>query len=156
MGRFDTKFGSERSDWETPQALFDLLDREFHFTLDAAADPSNTKCSSFLSRDDNALTCSWSGVCWLNPPYGDGSIGRWVRKAQEEGAKGCKVVMLIPARTNTNWWHEYVMRAAEVRFLRGRPKFGGATHGLPQPLAIVVFRSKQIATEFTSLDVRCV
>lgn len=138
MAELATKFGSERQDWPTPDSLFDPLNREFGFTCDVAADMNNAKCAHFIDESTNALEQSWEGICWLNPPYGAGNLRLWARKAYEEAAH-CIVVMLVPARTNTNWWHDYVMRAKEIRFVKGRPRFGNAIHGLPQPLAVVVF-----------------
>ena len=142
MGRFTTKFDSLKQEWATPDSLFVPLNEEFGFTLDVAASSDNAKCRQYIDREANALSCSWQGVCWLNPPYGDDGyrIVDWVKKAHQEATRGCTVVMLVPARTNTNWWHDYCMKA-EVRFIRGRPKFGNAIHGLPQPLAIVIFRA---------------
>lgn len=137
MAQFSTKFDTGRQDWETPEEIFNPLNQEFNFTTDVCASPENTKCDFFYSEADNALHLKWQGVCWMNPPFG--SQGRWVRKAYEESKKGITVVCLLPARTNTSWWHDYCMKG-EIRFIRGRPKFKGAKHGLPQPLAIVIFR----------------
>jgi phage N-6-adenine-methyltransferase len=141
-GKFKTRFDSKKQDWETPDDLYKKLDEEFHFTFDLAASPHNTKCEKFCSI--GSLHHPWKGVCWLNPPYGNTKGNRlsdWVKKAHEETKDSdTTVVMLIPARTNTNWWHLYCMRAYEIKFINGRPKFGDADHGLPQPLAIVVFK----------------
>ena len=156
MAFFSTKFESHKQEWETPRWLFDRLNREFGFTVDLAADATNAKCPAYFTAEMDALTLPWSGKCWLNPPYGarHHRLSDWVRKAYRETLKGdCAVVMLIPARTNTRWWHDYCMRAAEIRFLNGRPKFGDAKHGLPQPLAIVVFRPRGGCTKFSSFDV---
>lgn len=142
MGNFNGKFGSAKQDWETPQDMFDRLNEEYRFEVDLAASEKNAKCSTYYSAEQDAMKLEWRGRCWLNPPYGatEGKLRDWVKKAYEETRKdGCMVVMLIPARTNTNWWHEYCMKAREIRFLQGRPKFGDASHGLPQPLALVVF-----------------
>jgi phage N-6-adenine-methyltransferase len=128
-------FASATDDWETPQALFDLLDSEFHFTLDVCATKENAKCARYFSK--NGLTESWEGVCWMNPPYGD-AIGDWVAKAHESGDAGATVVCLVPARTDTNWWWDHC-RFGEVRFLRGRLRFGGATTGAPFPSALAIF-----------------
>ena len=144
MAALKTRFVSTKQDWETPARLFAALDGEFHFEMDLAADALNTKCPRYLSAEQNALQEDWNGVCWLNPPYGQGQqrLSLWVRKAYEEARKpSCTVVALLPARTNTEWWHRYCMCASEIRFIRGRPKFGQAKYGLPQPLAVVVFRS---------------
>ena len=138
MANFSTKFDSKRQDWETPDSLFIPLLEEFGLALDVCATSQNAKCSKYFDIAINGLVQSWRGVCWMNPPFGE--QGKWVRKAFEESQKNAEtVVCLLPARTNTNWWHDYVMKG-EVRFIRGRPKFKGAEHGLPQPLAIVVFR----------------
>lgn len=159
MGNFDTKFGSAKQDWETPQWLFNLLDQEFHFTFDLAASPENAKCSRYFTEEQDALLQKWPAeTCWLNPPYGKGNIGKWVGAAAFATLiYGTTTVMLIPVRSNTEWWQKHVMQAAEIRFIRGRPKFGDATHGLPQPLAIVVFRlagGSPMITRYSSLDAR--
>jgi len=149
MSRFDkNRFRTENQSWETPDELFSTLNNEFHFEIDLAATKQNTKCESFFSEEDDALSKIWIGVGWLNPPYGGikkNAIKNWVRKAFEETRKkGCVVVMLIPARTNTEWWHNYCMKAKEIRFIQGRPKFKGNVHGLPQPLAIIVFENSNV------------
>ena len=144
MAGFKGKFDSNRQDWETPKELFDSVDAEFHFTLDAAASESNKKVKKFISAEQDAMTLSWGkNVCWLNPPYGKGhKLSTWVKKAYQESLLGTTTVMLIPARTNTNWFHDYCLKYGEVRFVRGRPKFGGADHGLPQPLCFIIFRGR--------------
>ena len=137
MADFDNnRFASKKQEYETPKKLFDKLNEEFNFTIDVCADTHNKKVENFYSEEDNALTKDWNGVCWMNPPYKDLKI--WVEKAYKESLKGAIVVCLIPARTNTNWWHEYCMKG-EIRFIKGRPKFKGCKYGLPQPLAIVIF-----------------
>lgn len=143
MAGFAGKFDSVRQDWETPQSLFAEINREFHFTLDAAASAHNAKVARYFTANDDALAQDWGNhTVWLNPPYGakSGSLQDWVKKAYAESVKGSTVVMLIPARTNTNWFHDFAIARGEVRFVRGRPKFGDATHGLPQPLCYVIFR----------------
>jgi len=147
MARFDkNRFRTENQSWETPHELFDLLNKEFNFDIDLSASKKNTKCKKFISKKEDALNMSWNGCGWLNPPYGGSSknsLKNWVKKSfGESRKKGCTVVMLIPARTNTAWWHTYCMRAKEVRLIKGRPKFKGCIHGLPQPLAIIVFNNK--------------
>lgn len=137
MGNFDTKFGSARQDWETPDSVFVPLDKEFGFTLDVCASVGNARCERFFTVDEDGLVQRWGGICWMNPPFWE--LGKWVKKAYEESRCGSVVVALLPSRTNTNWWHDYVMKG-EVRFIRGRPKFKGAEHGLPQPLSIVVWK----------------
>ena len=135
LARDGVHFASQTDEWATPQALFDLLDSEFHFTLDVCATKQNAKCAQFFSRD--GLSQPWEGACWMNPPYGD-AIGDWVAKAHESGEAGATVVCLVPARTDTAWWWDHA-RFGEVRFLRGRLRFGGATTGAPFPSAVTIF-----------------
>ena len=134
-------FSSATDEWETPKDLFDKLDAEFHFTLDPAATPENAKCERFYTKADNGLQKSWGGVVWLNPPYGR-TIGLWVRKAWESSLEGATVVMLIPAQTDTKWFHDYVYGKAEIRFIKGRVKFGNSKNGAPFPSMVVIFRGK--------------
>jgi len=136
MAEFKTKFKHSRQDWETPSSIFNPLNKEFNFDIDVCATSKNTKCSKFFSVEENGLEQAWKGVCWMNPPFGEQS--KWVKKAYEESKNGNTIVCLLPARTNTHWWHNYCMKG-EIRFILGRPKFVGAKYGLPQPLAIVVF-----------------
>jgi site-specific DNA-methyltransferase (adenine-specific) len=131
--------------WETPQPLFDKLDEEFHFVLDCAANAENAKCRRYLCPLDDALSCSWGSTScdresfWLNPPYGDG-IDKWVEKAYRTSGSGVRVVCLLPVRTNPPWWHDYVMKAREIRFIRSKVSFGGPVEGVPfWGSAIVVF-----------------
>jgi len=135
-------FTSDRGDWSTPQAFFDIVNAEFRFTFDAAASDDNAKTTMYYTETDDALMRPWPGVVWCNPPYGRG-ISNWVRKGYEEAQTGSTVVMLIPARTDTAYWHDYVMRAAEVRLVRGRLVFGTgeARANAPFPSALVVFRA---------------
>ena len=134
-------FTSDKPDWETPQFLFDGLNAEFKFSLDVCAVAGNAKCKAFFTPDDDALSQDWGvEVCWMNPPYGR-LIGKWLRKAFEATQNGATVVCLIPARTDTEWWHRFVM-CGEIRFLRGRLKFVGAASNAPFPSAIVIFRPR--------------
>jgi phage N-6-adenine-methyltransferase len=126
-------------EWATPQFLFDALDAEFGFEIDVCARADNAKCRTFFSPDDDGLSRDWGdAVCWMNPPYGR-AISRWMQKAYEAAKNGATVVCLVPARTDTDWWHRFAQRG-EVRLLRGRVKFGGATNSAPFPSAIVIFR----------------
>lgn len=135
-------FSSKTDDWFTPMDLFLNLDKEFHFTLDPCASPFNAKCKTYFTKTEDGLFQSWAGhVVFMNPPYGR-QIGKWVRKAYLSSMEGATVVCLIPARTDTQWWHDYAMKG-EVRFIRGRIKFGGHKTNAPFPSAIVVFRSKE-------------
>jgi phage N-6-adenine-methyltransferase len=129
---------SKRYEWETPQDLFDGLDREFGFTTDVCATDENAKCKRFFTIGDDGLKQKWSGVCWMNPPYGRGII-KWMKKAYESSKQGVTVVCLVPARTDTKWWHEFSMKG-EIRFIRGRIKFGDRKKDAPFPSAIVIFQ----------------
>jgi len=138
----DLMFSSKTDLWSTPQETFDSLDQEFNFQLDVCATAENAKCKLFYTVDDDGLKQAWHnefGPAWMNPPYGR-TIGSWMKKAWEESQMGATVVCLIPARTDTAWWHDYCAKG-EVRFLRGRLKFGGHKNSAPFPSAIVVFRS---------------
>ncbi|MBQ1805790.1 MAG: adenine methyltransferase [Oscillospiraceae bacterium] len=138
-------FSSRTDLWSTPQDLFDELDAEFHFSVDVCAIPENAKCVRFFSPVDDGLVKSWKtggGAAWCNPPYGR-KIGEWVRKAAQEAADGQTVVMLIPARTDTRWFHEYILGRAEIRFLRGRLRFGGAVNPAPFPSMVVIFAGER-------------
>ena len=150
MSNFDkNRFSSNNQEYATPKELFLILDNEFHFTLDVCADNANKKVNSFFSKSDDALIQDWVGICWMNPPYKD--MKKWVIKAYEETQKNNSVVVcLIPARTNTVWWHDYCMKG-EIRFIKGRPKFEGCVHGLPQPLAIVIF-GKDYSGDYKSVE----
>ena len=134
-------FSSQSDDWETPHWLFQELDREFHFTLDPCATPANAKCKQFYTKEDNGLTKDWTGVVFLNPPYGR-NVGKWIRKAYFESQRGVTVVCLLPARTDTVWWHRYCLKG-EIRFLKGRVKFGGAKNSAPFPSVIVIFKGQR-------------
>lgn len=131
-------FSSANGCWETPQDFFDNLDAEFHFTIDVAALPENAKCSNYYTPEDNGLLQPWTGTVWCNPPYGR-RVGDWVRKASDESTRnGNTVVMLLPARVDTKWFHDYIYGKAEVRFVRGRLKFGGSVNAAPFPSMVVV------------------
>lgn len=133
-------FSSKREDWETPQHLFDKLDLEFNFTIDVCADITNNKCKRFYTKLDNGLIQDWNNeTIWCNPPYGK-KIGEWVKKAAESKST---VVMLLPARTDTRWFHEHIYNKAEVRFIKGRLKFGNSKNSAPFPSMIVIFRKEE-------------
>lgn len=128
---------SSRSElWETPKWLFDELNEEFNFTVDVCALPENAKCKNFYTPEQDGLKMPWSGVCWCNPPYGK-EIAKWVEKAYRSN---CTVVVLIPARTDTKWFHDWVYQKAEIRFVKGRLKFGDAKNPAPFPSMILVYR----------------
>lgn len=130
-------FSSATDEWSTPQDLFDKLNAIHGFTLDVCATHENAKCERYFTKDDDGLSKVWRGVVWCNPPYGR-AIKHWIEKAYHESTYGTKVVMLIPARTDTAYWHDYAMKG-KIEFLRGRLKFGGHKNSAPFPSAIVVF-----------------
>ena len=125
--------------WATPRDLFDELNRQHNFTLDVCASDWNYKCNRYFTIDDDGLAQDWGQeVCWMNPPYGR-TIGLWMRKAAEAAELGATVVCLVPARTDTAWWHDYAMRG-QIEFIRGRVKFvneSGRSDPAPFPSAIV-------------------
>ena len=133
-------FSSKTDLWETPQDLFDKLNKEFHFALDVCATPENAKCEEFYTKEQDGLKQPWKGTVWCNPPYGR-QIGEWVRRAFLASVSGSTVVMLLPARTDTKWFHDYIYRRnnVEIRFIRGRLKFGGNKNSAPFPSMVVVF-----------------
>ena len=131
-------FSSKTDLWETPKDLFDKLNKEFHFALDVCATPENAKCEEFYTKEQDGLKQPWKGTVWCNPPYGR-QIGEWVRRAFLASVSGSTVVMLLPARTDTKWFHEYIYGKAEIRFIRGRLKFGGSKNSAPFPSMVVVF-----------------
>ena len=133
---------SKSDEWATPYWLFDMLDMKYHFDLDVCAQSHNTKCAYYFTPEQNGLIQPWApAVCWMNPPYGR-AIKEWMKKAYEESQRGATVVCLVPARTDTAWWHEYAMRG-QITFLRGRIRFIGATSSAPFPSAIVVFTKEE-------------
>lgn len=144
MKKHDTKvlFSSKSMEWATPRDFFRKLNKQFDFNLDPCAQSHNAVCSKYFTADDDGLAQDWEGTtAFVNPPYGRGIAG-WVKKSYEEGCKnGTTVVMLIPARTDTRYWHDYVMKADEVRLIKGRLKFGGGSNSAPFPSAVVVFRN---------------
>lgn len=142
-------FSKASDEWSTPQDLFDALDKEFGFDLDAAATRENCKVQPWLDPMINALIAHWHDcgrIVWLNPPYS--KVNQFIEKAALEASCGCTVVCLIPARTDTRMWHSYVWDTdqhkprpgVEVRFLKGRLKFGNSRNSAPFPSAVVIFR----------------
>jgi phage N-6-adenine-methyltransferase len=131
---------SNTDEWETPQNLFDRLNDEYHFTLDVCANHANFKAVPYYTKEQDGLKQEWTGICWMNPPYGR-EIGKWLQKAYESSLKGATVVCLVPSRTDTKWWHNYCMKG-DITFLRGRLKFGGSKNSAPFPSAIIIFKGK--------------
>lgn len=145
-------FSSATDDWATPQDFFDKLNREFKFEVDVCASASNAKAPTFFDKEANGLAQDWRGVCWMNPPYGRG-IDAWMRKGYTSAREnGATVVCLVPARTDTKWWHDYAARG-EVFFVPGRLRFGDAKHNAPFPCAVVVFRP-QVAYAFAAAAIQ--
>lgn len=128
--------------------FFDDLDSEFGFELDVCALPSNAKCERYFTPADDGLSQTWSGVCWMNPPYGK-EIGLWMRKAYLSSRQGATVVCLVPARTDMRWWHDYAMRG-QIRFIKGRLKFGDAKANAPFPSAVVIFQPEVTANQMAA------
>ena len=136
-------FTSNTSEWATPQWLFDQLDEEFHFTLDPCSTHENAKCAKHFTQEDDGLSKDWIGErVYCNPPYGR-QIGKWVKKASESGTF---VVMLLPARTDTKWFHDYIYGAGgvEIRFLKGRLYFNDQKGRAPFPSMVVIFRNEDV------------
>lgn len=144
----EVAFSSNKTDWETPQDLFDRLNRKYNFTWDLAASDTNAKCSNYLTIAENSLNVNWSklqGNLFLNPPYGR-DVKWWVKKAYESSLAKTNgaIVLLIPSRTDTSYWHDYILQKAEIQFLRGRVKFeinGQAGQPAPFPSAIIEYSS---------------
>jgi phage N-6-adenine-methyltransferase len=131
---------SLKEDHATPPDYFAVWDTEFHFTLDPCASPENACCPLYFTKEQDGLVQDWRGhTVYMNPPYGR-KIGHWMRKAYESAQEGATVVCLIPARTDTRWWHAYVVSKAEVRYLARRLKFGDAKHGATFPSVLVIYR----------------
>ena len=135
------RFAAKSIECETPLSLFDPLNKEFNFTVDVCSTKENKKVDNYWTLNEDGLSQDWIGVCWCNPPYGR-NMPLWIKKAIKSSTIGTTTVMLIPARTNTGWWHELVIPNFEIRFIRGRPKFNNGKHGLPFPLAILVIRGR--------------
>nr|DAG87203.1 MAG TPA: DNA N-6-adenine-methyltransferase [Herelleviridae sp.] len=136
-----TMFSSKTDLWSTPQELFDELNNEFHFTLDVCANEYNHKCDNYYTKEQDGLSQPWIGNVWCNPPYGR-EIGKWVYRALQSSIAGSTVVMLLPSRTDTKWFHNYIYKRnnVEIRFIKGRLKFGDNKNSAPFPSMIVIFR----------------
>ena len=129
---------SNTDNWATPQDFFDQQNKLYGpFTLDVCANAENAKCAAYFDKTTDGLKQTWTGKCWMNPPYGR-EIGKWMKKAYESANNGTVVVCLVPARTDTKWWHDYAMKG-QVTFIRGRLKFGESKTNAPFPSAVVVF-----------------
>lgn len=131
----EVMFSSKNDNWETPQHIFNKWNSRYHFTVDVCATKDNAKCDKYYTPEMDGLKQKWEGVCWCNPPYGR-EIGKWVEKAYNSN---CTVVMLLPARTDTKWFHNFCMKG-HIIFIQGRLKFGNATNSAPFPSMIVIFK----------------
>lgn len=137
-------FSSKTDKWATPQNFFDELNKEFHFTLDPCADEENHKCGKYYNEKENGLLQDWGGeTVFCNPPYGRNITGKWVEKAVQECRKeGTTVVLLLPSRTDTKWFHDYLYNKenVELRFIKGRLKFGDGENSAPFGSLVAVIR----------------
>ncbi len=134
-------FSSNSNEWATPVKFYEELNKEFNFTLDPCATKENAKCSKYYTKEDNGLIQDWGGeVVFCNPPYAR-ELPLWVKKCYEEHKKhGITVVMLIPARTDTRYFHEYIYNKSEIRFIKGRLKFNDCKQSAPFPSMVVVYK----------------
>jgi len=140
----DTIFSNNSDEWETPQDLFDELNEEFHFDLDPCCTAENHKCETYFTLENNGLTKNWGGYrVWCNPPYSE--IDKWVEKAYRETRNdNTLVVLLIPSRTDTRYFHNYIYQRTEIRFIKGRLKFGDSKNSAPFPSMLVIFRGANL------------
>lgn len=156
MGMFDqNKFKSTNQDWKLPKEIFDKLNEEFHFDRELATSECNSLMGNHFTETDDAFKQKWSGKNYVNPPFKDAS--KWVKFAYNESQKEGMTCMVIPSKTNTVWWHEYCMKAKEIRFIRGRPLFvregyEGNHHGLPFPLSIIIFEKTDQPTKYSGFE----
>lgn len=140
-------FSNNSDEWSTPQGLFDELDSEFHFDLDVCATDENHKCEQYYTIKDDGLKMEWGGHrAFCNPPYSQ--IGKWVEKAFRESKNdNTVIVLIIPARTDTKYFHNYIWNRSEIRFIRGRLRFGDSNNNAPFPSMVVIFRGANIKGE---------
>ena len=145
-------FTSRTEEWATPIYVFNALDAEFHFELDVCATIDNRKCADYFDKASDGLKQDWKGrTCFMNPPYGK-EIVKWMKKAFEESKKGAVVVCLVHARTDTRWFHDLAWKADEIRFVKGRLKFGDGKQSAPFPSLIVIFRnSPRLSPRFSTV-----
>ncbi|WP_196596051.1 DNA N-6-adenine-methyltransferase [Pectinatus frisingensis] len=132
--------------WETPQGLFDKLNNAFSFDVDVCALPENAKCERYFTPEQDGLSQKWQGKCWMNPPYGR-QIGTWIQKAYESALGGATVVCLLPARTDTRWFHNFCMKSSDIRFIKGRLKFSNSKNPAPFPNMVIVFSPTTVRSD---------
>jgi|21_taG_2_1085346.scaffolds.fasta_scaffold01168_5 site-specific DNA-methyltransferase (adenine-specific) len=152
---FSTTGVEGHPDWSTPRPLFEHLNQEFAFDLDGAAQAHNAMLENFISPEEDSLTVEWSdrgSTVWLNPPYKN--MGAWMKKAYLESLKGLTVVALVLVRSDTRWWNDWAMKAAEVRIIRGRVYFEreGKTGPATAPSALLVFSEKHRSPRFITVE----
>lgn len=142
MANIKACLSSKTDNWSTPQDFYDKLNEEFHFNLDPCSSDENHKCENYFTKEQDGLSQSWGGYSvFCNPPYGR-AIKDWVKYAYEQSQQpNTTVVMLIPSRTDTAYFHDYIYGKAEIRFIRGRLKFGNATANAPFPSMVVIYRN---------------
>lgn len=142
-------FSSKSNEWTTPQELFDKLNEEFNFNLDPCSTDENHKCDRYFTKKQDGLKQDWGGQrVFVNPPYGT-EISKWVEKSYREGIKdNTLVVMLIPARTDTKYFHDFILHRSEIRFIKGRLKFGEGKNSAPFPSMLVIFRGAKLNNLF--------
>jgi site-specific DNA-methyltransferase (adenine-specific) len=145
-------FSTGKDDWETPEDLFNHFNKIFNFDLDVCADKKNKKLKRYLSEKDNALIKDWDKKNWCNPPYSNGNQWKFIRKAYEESLKGKLTVCLIPARPDTKAWHDYVMKADHIQYIKGRLRFVGAKSSAPFPSCIVIFGLRYLKKRYLKND----
>ena len=131
-------FTSKTDLWATPIEFYQKLNEIYGFTLDVCVTKENAKCQNYFTKELDGLQQNWHGIVWMNPPYGR-EIIKWMKKAYQSSLEGATVVCLVPARTDTVWWHTYAMKG-EITFIKGRLKFGGSKNSAPFPSAVVVFK----------------
>ena len=150
-GIVEGMFSSSSVEWSTPQWLFDELDNEFHFTLDLCSTHENHKCDKYYTETENGLLQDWQGeTVYCNPPYGK-QISQWVEKCYREGTKdNTTVVMLIPARTDTAYFHDFILNRSEIRFVPGRLCFNDGNGRSPFASIVVIFRGAKVRTGFAN------
>ena len=140
MTDFTTMWSSATDLWSTPQDFYDKLNEEFRFTLDPCSTAENRKCTLYFTKEQDGLAQDWGkNTVFMNPPYGR-TVGDWMRKAYESAQAGATVVCLVHARTDTRWFHDWVYGKAELRFVKGRLKFGGQKNSAPFPSLVAIYR----------------
>jgi site-specific DNA-methyltransferase (adenine-specific) len=150
----DLMFSSKTDLWATPQDFYDRLHAEFDFELDPCSNDENHKCWKYFTEADDGLAQDWSKYrTFMNPPYGK-PMPDWIKKAYEESQKGTTVVALIPARTDTRYWHDYVMKASEIRLVKGRLKFGDGSNSAPFPSAVIVFKPGEHSPKLSVMNAK--